>query len=503
MDSLQEVISTLGAEDAVDFRRFLKRTKTNANRKDLQLFNLIFESKEGETPKWSELLYGQKNHPNYQALRKRLTHSLNRFIALKLIDNDSSQASQVLNWVNMARYLASFHLNHQAWKYLLKAEKAAIANDLFEILNTVYVLQIQFLPTNKADSLNSIIEKWKQNKAHLEMNEKGEIALSLVSHQLSTGNKSDKKIDFEQLIHNTLSDLDLKEGFLLQPRFVYHLASINRKKMLRKKDFYNLEPFLVKQYNLIKDNSGFGSKYNYYHLGFLYMIAHILFRNKKFAQSQQYLNELEALLAKSSKSQQNEFYPKFVLLSANVSLFVGEVKNSINILSETLNSPKIHYSKKDELNLIVNLGIAHFQNGEPKLTQRVLASIAHSDQWCEKKMGREWVLKKALMEVILFIELEMNDLVDSRIRYVQRSFRDLFDLPVYQRVKMFVRFMKLISKNPTPDQVESIKEELEKSFTWVPFEQEDLQAVGFYAWLKGRLNNKNSYQMLLELIEQV
>ena len=106
------------------------------------------------------------------------------------------------------------------------------------------------------------------------------------------------------------------------------------------------------------------------------------------------------------------------------------------------------------------------------------------------------------MEVLLFIELEESTLVDSRLRYVRRTFRDMFDLPLYARVKMFVQFIRIIGQNPTPEVLQKAKEDLENSFNWIPMEYEDLQAVGFYAWLKGKLYQRSCYEMLLELTQK-
>ena len=502
MDSIQEIISTLNEEDCSGFRRFLKRTKGNEDRKDLQLFNL-FVSNENESTRHFELeLYPKGNNVSYQAVRKRLTRLLTRFIALKLMDSDSSDASHVLSLVNMARYLFGHNLGHQAWKYLIKAERAADKNELFEILNTIYVLQIQHLPTNSPMNHEELIEKWKKNKKQLEDTEQGEIALSLVSRKIDEAGKMGEYQSIDSLIKASLNDLNLEEDYLLQPRFVYHIASMNRKKMLREKDYFNLEPFLIEQFELINNRSGFRQKHNYFKLGFLYMICHTLFRNRKFEESFDYLNSLEKELESAPKSLQNEFYPKTILLKANLFLFQNKLSLSIQLLEKTYKKPPVIFSQKDRLNVITNLGVAYFYNEEPLKTKKVLLEINHSDKWCEKIMGKEWVLKKSIMEVILHIELEEQSLVDSRLRYLQRSFRDVLIQPKYKRVATYIKFLRRIGDAPIPNKMELIEKEIEGSFEWIPMEREDLQAIAFYAWLKSKVTNKTQYELLLELVKR-
>ena len=117
-------------------------------------------------------------------------------------------------------------------------------------------------------------------------------------------------------------------------------------------------------------------------------------------------------------------------------------------------------------------------------------------------MGKEWVLKKSIMEVILHIELEEQSLVDSRLRYLQRSFRDVLIQPKYKRVATYIKFLRRIGDAPIPNKMELIEKEIEGSFEWIPMEREDLQAIAFYAWLKSKVTNKTQYELLLELVKR-
>ncbi|MBD79813.1 MAG: hypothetical protein CL840_12940 [Crocinitomicaceae bacterium] len=501
MDTIHQIISTFDEEDVVSFRRFLKRTKGNEDRKDLQLFNLFIAKGEESSKEFSALLYPEGNNASYQAVRKRLTKLLTRFIALKLLDNDSSEASMVLSLVNMARYLFSHNLSSLGWKYLLKAEKAALKNDLFEILNSIYVLQIQYLQAESGTSYETLIKKWKANKKRLEINEQGEIALSLVTDKIKQAQQSGEFEDIDKLIKNALKDLNLNENYLLQPRFVYNVASMNRRRMLLDKDYFNLEPFIIKQFELINGQVGFQKKHNYYKLGFLYMISHTLYRNKKFDLSLEYLAQLETELKHAAKSQKNEFFSRVILLRANLLLFNSNIDESIRLLSDLLKAKSVIVSQKDRLNAIVNLGVFHYYKGDFRQTRKVLNDINHSDKWCEKIMGREWVMKKNIMEVILYIELEEFSLVDSRIRYLHRSFRDILHLDKYRRVATYIKFLRKIANSTLTINELSLEEEVEDSFEWIPFETEDIQAIAFYAWLKSKIQKRGNYEVLLELIQ--
>lgn len=503
-DSIGEIVATLSPDEVTEFKRFIGHSRERGNGKDLQLLEMLLQENSPGKKELALRLYPDGNTVAYQALRKRLTRLLNRFIALKLMDNDLSNTSQVLSLVNMSRYLYSHNLPHQAWKYLRKAERAALGNDLFEILNTVYVMQIQQMPEgHKEFAQEEVLELWKANKTRLEKNEQGEIVLSIISKKILSAHSSGKYESIDSMVRDTLRELNFSDEYLLQPRFVYHLSSVNRKRLSLEKDYFNLEPFLINQYEAIKDQSGFQSKHNYYKLGFLYMICHTLYRNKKFKKAWSYYKQLEKELNTAPKVLTNEFGPKARLLGASLLLFRKEAQESLELLEQGLISKEWTLSQKMRLNFIVNIGIVQFYRKQYSEAHKTLRLINHSDKWCEKIMGAEWVMKKNLMEVLLYFELEEFSLVDSRINYLFRSFRTLLQEPQYARVKTYLKLLRQLATTPDKHGIEALADKVETSFEWNSIAQEDLQAMAFYAWLKAKLIRGEHYEVLLEMAGEV
>lgn len=498
MDSIGDILDSLEEEDLKNLPGFIKRFKGHSHRKDLQLLELYEVKGAAARSQFSKTLYPTGNNAAYQALRKRLIKMLNRFVVLKLMDNDSSQTSEVLGLVNMARHLYAHGKDHLGWKYLKKAERAADKNSLFEILNSIYVLQIQHITSAKEANHKELIAKWESNKKQLRRSELGEIALSLVSQKIAEARKAKIFIDLNELVKGVLSELEVSSNYLLEPRFVYFMVSVNRKMMMLEKDYFNLEPFLIQHYENINTNKGFESSNTYYKIGFLYMIAHVLYRNRKFESALEYVAQLESELGKASKIQINEFGPKTFLLKGSLFIFMGKAKPAAALFGRILETQK-DLTPFQRLATITNLGIAHFHLKEFDKTHRALQLITHSDAWCEKVMGTEWVVKKSMMEAILYIELGELTLVDSRIQYIQRSFRELLSQPRYQRIGTYVGFLRKLSDVPTKDDIEKLEAALDQSFEWLPIELEDLQAIAFYSWLKAKVLGLDAYQVMMEL----
>ena len=130
MDKFQEIINTLAEDDKREFRIFINRQKSKKERKDLDLFELIcaeVNAKEIQTK-----LYKTPNKVAYHTLRKRLLKHLTDFIVLKQIDGDTTASSAISGLISMASYLFKNQSTELAWRFLSKAEQAAIKNEQHE-----------------------------------------------------------------------------------------------------------------------------------------------------------------------------------------------------------------------------------------------------------------------------------------------------------------------------------------------------------------------------------
>jgi len=139
--------------------------------------------------------------------------------------------------------------------------------------------------------------------------------------------------------------------------------------------------------------------------------------------------------------------------------------------------------------------------GELDKTIKTGMSFAHSDKWFEKNIGREWVFKKQIMEVIVQVELDNHEIALNRIRSLERVSAGLFNHPLYSRAKSFLEIIKKMIIDPINFRSAETQKKIDKYLVVVPEEKEDLQAMTFYAWLKAQVLNRNYYEVLLETVK--
>ncbi|WP_224995291.1 hypothetical protein [Cesiribacter sp. SM1] len=500
MDNLQEIVKLLPDEACQAFGLFVNHQKQKKARKDLQLFELLRKEKLRKPAEYLEKLSAVPNTNAYHALRKRLFRQLLQFLVLQRMDADSTSASQLMGIISLCRYLYEQNNEALAWHYLKKAEALATENEQYELLHSLYTLQIEYSGSEWADPLQSIIRKREKNKKLLELEENAALASALIRQRLKEVRLESRQIPLDNIISKTLYEFGLHDSLYQRPKFLYSILSITRSAMLAKKDFYAFEPYILQQYRSLSQQQAFTRANHFYKLSILYMLCHVLYRNRKFRQALAYLQQFEKDLQEHQGAYQRKFQVQYLMLLAAVKSYLGESMESIQLLEESLENCSF-LKEEERLQMLLNLGLYYFQHQNLKKANQISLRIGHTDAWCAKKLGKEWVMKKNLMELIIQYELGNTDLVDDRLRAFHQQYKGMYRNPLYKRVKLYLDFLQQINGQPQLLHDKTLEQKITNSLTTVPEAQEDLQAMTFYSWLKAKLHKRPFYEVLLETVQ--
>ena len=114
-------------------------------------------------------------------------------------------------------------------------------------------------------------------------------------------------------------------------------------------------------------------------------------------------------------------------------------------------------------------------------------------------MGKEWVLKKNLGELIIQYEFGNPDLALEKLKAIEKYFKDLLVQPIYKNVAVFLQLLEQLILQPDGATRKAFLKQVEEGLEFVPIEKEDLQSISYYAWLKSKMVNRSYYYVLLEL----
>ncbi|MEO1450353.1 MAG: hypothetical protein AAFV07_12550, partial [Bacteroidota bacterium] len=486
-----------------ELEAFIQRQRSKKGRKDLELLGLL--DKEPHLT-GSELLLrlypDSQNKQAYHALRKRLMRQLTDFITLRRMRTAPSTQAGVMGLITLAQHLGEHQQDRLAWDLLRKAERQAHKHDQYDLLNTIYNLQIEQVHSEFADSLEDIIQKYEKNKVLAEEEERSRLAYALIAHRLEEVRRRGKDLHFAETIKEILGQYNLQETVSRKPDMLYKLLSIARSAVVATKDYYSFEPYMLEVYGQIKQLIGQSPRYRELHARLLYLVAHVHYRNKKFRESLEFLAEMEQSLEQTEKGKWRHLRTSKILLETMCLNYLGDTELATNQLEQLLAEQEAKLATRDRINARINLCFFRYQLGDLSGALRSILDITHSDKWLEKKMGKEWVVRKCLSEVLLQYDLGNMDIAQNRIRALERNHRDLLSQPEYARVRGYLSIVKILVNPPSRLSLADLYTQTREKFDFLPMEQEDLQEVNYYAWLKATLLKRPYREILVELVNR-
>lgn len=489
MKYLEEIIGSLDKEDSREFHFFIQRNRQKKDRKDLRLFDLMAN---GHTDNKQLMDILGVNSNAYHTLRKRLYRHLSDFVILKSMDQDVTASGRVNALYTMAHYLFQKGLNSAGWKLLLRAEKFGLQNELFDLLKSIYLLQIEYCHLNDEVVLDEIIARYENNNIRLQQTEKIVVLQAVLKKRVLDSKRKGAEISFEDIFAETLTDFKMKRLSMESPKILYALMSTLRQWVIVSKEFHAFEPTLERSFQALVTH-----EHHYYTVQLLIMLAHTKYRTKKFSESMHYLEQVEQHLGFTPVHFQKSTMPRIIQLRAANLIFLGGLSKSIDLL-ESLARQSIN--DKIRSNVITNLGIYHFYQHNYKRCLQLLNSYEHTETWYKKHMGMEWLLKRDLMVVLLHNDSGDKDLAESRIRSIERKYTELFKQKRYQRAHVFLSLIRRIVYNEGAMDLKEIEQKVPVSWDWVPRQEEDLQAMIFSAWLQSKITKRTFYECIVDLI---
>jgi hypothetical protein len=514
MDDLRTTLLTLGPDDRRDFGRFIQRQRRKTNgRLDSRLYELLVQAKELKSEQVIAKLYPDEPNPvAYYALRKRLLRHLTDFLLLRQRQLDTTAAASVRGQITLAQYLFEAGIPRLAWSTLRKAEKLAHDNEQYELLNAVYNLQIQRADSPYALPLDDILARYRLNKKAAGEEERANIADSLLRLRLRDARARGRAaVPADAILQNILAEYDLQEAFARSPSLLSRLMSIARNAMLVRRDFASFAPFVERCYNLMERRHGFAPAQQGHQLKLLYMLAHALYRSRRFAESVKYLEKGQALLTAAPGRQFSEFGPRFTFLLAANYAFLRRNAEGIKLLEHVLRNAKT-LPTADDLTVRFQLTFHYFAEGLMTKANQVLLSLGRTDHWLEQHLGLEWMLNRNIGEVLIQIELGNDELALTRLRAIERTIREQFPAvstedsteatPVggpYHPVLVYLSLVRELIENPVACHSRDFVNRVSHMPAFISGEREDLQVISFYSWLRARTLGRPYYEVLLEI----
>ena len=213
-----------------------------------------------------------------------------------------------------------------------------------------------------------------------------------------------------------------------------------------------------------------------------------------------YLQQMNDLMLSKRHKHYASFRLKYhLLLSLNYN-YSNRSEEAIALLEPFIVAR--HPDFESLLDIYLSLITYYFQQGELNKAKHIFSKFYHTDNWYTQKAGKEWVIKKNLIEILLHLELENIDLVESKLLSFKRLYYPYLRDIQQERVITFLKLIEDYYKNPEAVTTKTFKDKVETSFVWIDAKREDIFVMSFYAWLRSKMEQTSIYETTLALVHK-
>ena len=491
MSSINELISLLSSTDRRSFISYLTSRNKRHDTRNVDLFKALIDSKE-------EIIKKKIGSNAYNVLKKRLYDRLVDFISTRTLQTEVTTEIEIIKRLLLSRKLFAYGKYKIAFKTIHKLEFEAIEISHYTLLNEIYHTLVEHSHHELSQDQSILFEKLAINNQNFIEQEKLNMVYASVRKAYNQAELDGSAVELGILLEASYSKLNIpdEKGYSFQS--LYQLALIADIAGAHKRNYHEIELFFVDKIRELQGGVEDTQKMLIYHIDLLYSVANIYFRKKNFRLSMDFLENMNKQMERYSNKYYKRFQIKYTTLRALNLNYTGNHKLAANELDRLFNISKD--AEEQLLNAKLARVTIHFQQNELELANKILVKFQRSDSWYERNVGFDWLLNKSFIEILLHIELNSVDFVESRLNSFVRKYRAHFDKTEHIQAMEFLKLVRIYYKDEFVADSSSFRETIKNSLSFKSREEEDIFLMSYYAWLKAKVNKKNLYDTTIEMM---
>ncbi len=473
---IDEYISILTKKERIEFSRFLDRKRQSKDQK-LKSYLQKIPSKSPKTA--AEL-----------TIRKRLKKELLTFLSLKQME--SKPDTDFKHHVYSVKELFDRKALSSGWKLALQLEKKLRAENELQYLRELYEIMLDNSPSSAGPDVNVLIERYQEVEETLQKRIRQKIELASIKN-------TTRKLRTEgginntsgSAVHNTLVK-SLKRNDIIHSAAIMKTA---RRLAISHQNLSDYSEAFERTYHFYKAYEPLNSEERRAKQDIYYAYFHVLYR---LLQLEKLNYELD-LMHKSSLNFKldSDAYFSLSLIEIIAAFYTGKLELAKKLCDDMLTRPFI--PAKFSLNLYLNYVVILSCLKDHREAARIFATFRHSDEWCRKKMGWEWVLRKNLIYIMIQYDMGNIDIAEYHLsRFKSKKMKEVIDM--HPEIVLFLDLLNTYFQSP--NNIDKAKlEELENKY-FSDVQTIEVKKLSYYAWLKSKTTKNDYYQEMLTLMNK-
>jgi hypothetical protein len=504
VDILERIIEHLSSDEVRRFKILSNRFKADEEKKMLVLFDEIrggdFKAREDQA---IILLYGEvtsRSKNSYYRLRNKLLSSLEK--SLLFYHFNYKNAIEAYSYIQLALLMAERGLHREAYYDLKKAEKAALVQEQFNVLEIVYDHMVQLAQHCEVD-IAAVIERRKTNRGKLEVLRANREILGMLSSELSRRNYARSKRS-----HNVIETLETIRQQLEEHEEVFNSVSGRTMVMqtvisilLQKSAYGELAEYARQTFEEFEAN-GFFNRDN--HALRLRLRVYRINALQKLLRLQEAEGETQAFF-QDLKAYQSQNYQEFAFHYYSTRVFTlkhqGALPEADQLLRQALKQEDILIEKPYEIYLKISQADLLFLQGDYEAALDKVSRLQAHGSFAQ--LDEEMQLYLAVFGLIN--RYEAGQYVEAEVAYkeMRREHRALLRDEFYAHVRRFTDILMRLITAATDDKGMHLRA-THRNFVrdFGPSEIGSNQIILYDVYLQGKAEEQPYAELLRKLVEK-
>lgn len=497
MQPLDHLLATFSPKNVVDFKNWVKTQ--GHSQQDSKLLSALVNHRHRGSAYVINKVFESGSREAYSSARRRLYPKVVDFLIALESHDDPSQVNRIVGYLLLVLRCLNYKQEPGAIFYLAQAEQLALEGKQLGLLD-----QILYLRVKNAERLNfnvrEAVAAWEENNKNLQSFRRIEIAFAEIREELKSAKKEGKHLNVDTIIHDVFNRFNVTREDAADPEFMLRLIGIGRAAYISVKAYKKIEPFIERFYFRFKKANAFGPGLASCEIEYLYLLAHTYYRNRNFYSAFQCIDQIEKILT-THKSLAHQYRPKVMSLKAGVHSYNGTNSEAITIAQKALRSKPVKDDLGESINLQLNLAVYLFNDKRYNEAFKQIQLLPRDEVLTEMK-GREWTMKKQMICMIIKYEMGRKTPALILLKKIQNTYADLWSHPTFGLSYHFLQFTQMLIEEPNAAKEPKFKSELNTVRLIATAQQDDLQAISFYCWLKNKITGGDYYTQLIERVRR-
>ncbi len=499
MDILERIIENLTSDEVRRFKILSNRFKADEEKKLLILFDAIrsggFKNVEEDVV---QQLYGStdpKSKNTYYRLRNKLLSNLEK--SLLFYHYNYKNSIESLNNLQLSMLYQERGLYREAYYSLRKAEKVALEQDQFQILEVIYDDMVRLAIHHDVD-IEQVIERRRFNQTKIDFIRANSEVLGMVTQGLmrrnfSRSRSSSTVIETLQKIQTQLEEH--KHLFLSSSGRILVLRTVVSI-LIQKSAWMELSEYTERIFREFEQENIFQADNHPTRLMLRIWRINALHKILNLSEAESIIEALEKDLKLFKRQNYNEFAFHFFSAKIFHLKLKGQIDAAAEVLASALDNPDILHQEMYEVYLLISLADQYFCQGAfEQATATIRCIISHAGY---QLLDEELQFFIQLFEIVNLHEAKRFSEVEAAQKALRKKYKKLLKDEFYAKSD---RFLDIVSRLNTAAS-EGKKMMLRSAYEgfvrdFPPSEIGGNEIFLFELYLQSKLDDTKSYYQLL------